>query len=406
MLFVGIVVGVIVALATPSLIESILPDNSTLKHEAVWSTYILSIALPVVVITAGMIGILQAHQKFKQINLVRIPLGLINFIGPVVVLKFTDSLIMITVVLAISRLIASFIYLTLCKQVQANFLSQPNTSWANTTGEIIKFGGWITVSNVIGPVMVYFDRLFIAGIIGLVAVTYYTTPYEIITRLWIFPGAVADVIFPALAAALSIHAIHARSIYISAIISQAVIMFPIIALITLFSSDLLLIWLGQEFAENSYQVLNWLALGVYINAFARMPYSLIQSAGRPDITAKIHLLELPFYLLLLVLLLIEMGIIGAAIVWTLRIAIDTLLLFYFASHCVPDLKNTQYRAFTLLIVSSCLICIFWFEINLDYRAWIATVIVITTLLTAGILLKKVSHISVAGRSGTSSSHEK
>jgi len=54
---------------------------------------------------------------------------------------------------------------------------------------------------------------------------------------------------------------------------------------------------------------------------------MVQGYGRPDIAAKFHLLELPFYLITLSLALRWYGIVGAAVAWTLRVTLDASLLF-------------------------------------------------------------------------------
>ena len=56
-------------------------------------------------------------------------------------------------------------------------------------------------------------------------------------------------------------------------------------------------WLGADFARQSTRVMQWLALGVLLNGLAQVPSALMQGVGRPDLTAKLHLVELPPYLL-------------------------------------------------------------------------------------------------------------
>jgi O-antigen/teichoic acid export membrane protein len=57
---------------------------------------------------------------------------------------------------------------------------------------------------------------------------------------------------------------------------------------------------------------------------------MLQGAGRPDLTAKLHLIELPCYLLALWLLIRTLGIEGAAIAWSARAVFDALALFVMA----------------------------------------------------------------------------
>jgi len=53
---------------------------------------------------------------------------------------------------------------------------------------------------------------------------------------------------------------------------------------------------------------------------------MIQAFGRPDITAKIHMLELPFYLTYLFFLINAYGVTGAAIAWLIRVSVSCLVL--------------------------------------------------------------------------------
>ncbi len=41
----------------------------------------------------------------------------------------------------------------------------------------------MTVSNVISPLMFYVDRLVIGAMVSVVAVAYYATPFEVVSRL-------------------------------------------------------------------------------------------------------------------------------------------------------------------------------------------------------------------------------
>jgi O-antigen/teichoic acid export membrane protein len=103
--------------------------------------------------------------------------------------------------------------------------------------------------------------------------------------------------------------------------------FPLVVLIVMFSSEILDLWLGGEFARQSRHVFQFLAIGVFFNSLAQVPFALIQAAGRPDLTAKLHLIELPIYLAAVWWLTSVYGIEGTAFAWIFRVALDALLLF-------------------------------------------------------------------------------
>lgn len=343
MMTLGLLAGLLVASSSPFLIDHILSVPPELRQEAIGSLWILAATLPFVISSAGLIGILQAHQRFSMITKVRVPLGMLNFAGPVLVLPFSRSLIATTAVMALGRIVSWLIYQRTCRAYRRDRTTLDRPTIKLHIKHLLGFGGWITVSNIVGPMMVYFDRFFVSGLIGLAAVAYYATPYEIISRISLIPIAIADVIFPAFAMALASNFMLARSLFLGAAIAQIGVLSPIIGFAILFAPEGLHWWLGEEFSLQSTSVLRWLALGVFINSFARLPLALLQAHQRPDITAKIHLAELPFYVVTVYFLTLRLGITGTAMAWTLRISLDALLLFLFAAKTLPPLRTAQFQ---------------------------------------------------------------
>ena len=107
-------------------------------------------------------------------------------------------------------------------------------------------------------------------------------------------------------------------------------------LIVAFAQPTLTLWLGAAVAQHSTDVLQWLAVGVFINSLAQIPFALVQAAGRPDLTAKLHLAELPCYFVGIWFLIRADGIDGAAIAWVGRIIVDTIALLLMAKHVLPQ----------------------------------------------------------------------
>lgn len=62
-------------------------------------------------------------------------------------------------------------------------------------GPLLSFGGWITLTSVISPLMVTFDRFVVGTLTGISAVAYYATPYEVLSRLLNIHAALAGVLF-------------------------------------------------------------------------------------------------------------------------------------------------------------------------------------------------------------------
>ena len=208
--------------------------------------------------------------------------------------------------------------------------------------QILAFGGWLTISNIVGPFLSYFDRFAIAALISVTAVTYYTVPFDVLIRLPTIPMAMMSVLFPLLVQSqgstqyqedqLSRTFVAAGKLLIS-------FWLPGMLVCGLVGTLTLRWWVGEDMAASGGPVWAWLSLGVLLNGFAHLPYTLLHSAGRSDITAKFHLVELLPYLLLVWWALLAHGIEGAAAVWSLRCAIDAALLYLAVARLQPALQT-------------------------------------------------------------------
>lgn len=316
---------VLVAIA-PWIVYTALKIPKDFQAETLSAFYLLALSLPVVISTAGFVGILSAFQRFDVINILRLPMGVYSFLGPLATLPFTHKVDDIVTVLITGRIIAWLAHLIFCLKLIPPLHQAP--VWdREATKHMLLLGGWMTVSNVIGPLMVYLDRFLIGGFVSMAAVTYYATPYELITKLSVFPVAIAGVLFPAFAARYKSDQEMAEQLFFNGTKLIYIALFPVTLILITFSHDVLSAWLGSGFANHSSEVLQWLAVGVFINSLALIPSALIQGAGRPDVTAKFHLVEFPIYLGFLWLALKAYGIQGAAAAWALRMTIDAGLLF-------------------------------------------------------------------------------
>jgi len=266
--------------------------------------------------------------------LLRVPFTLFLFLGPLMVLPFSQSLVYIVAILLGARWIVCAFHLLFCARLVPELYGTFRIRITDV-GSLLSFGGWVTVSNIVGPLLVYVDRFVIGTLISMAAVAWYVTPYEMVTKLGLIPGAIVVVLFPAFAESLPVAPTRVVLLFERGVKYILIMLFPLILCTVTMAHRALAIWLGADFAAHGAHVLQWLALGVFINSIAHLPYALIQASHRPDITAKLHLVEVPFYLLLLRWLVMVYGVQGAAIVWTLRVAVDTVALLVIAGRIYP-----------------------------------------------------------------------
>ncbi len=313
------------ALATP-LVTQVLSVPPQLHGEAIASFRWIAVGLPFVTVASGLTGMLAARQRFDLLGATRLLTAAVTYLGPLAILPFSISLSAVTGVLVLGRVSACVIHLLLCLRIEPALRRRPAYRQA-LVRQLLRFGGWVTVSGVLGPIMVTADRFFVGAWVSMAAVAYYATPYEVITKLGMIPGALSGVLFVAFAAPQSQDAAAARLLFDRGIKGLFLILFPLVVVVVAAAQPALALWLGPDFARHSYRVLQWLAVGVFVNSLAQIPFVLLQGRGRPDIPARLHLVELPLYLVAAFVLIAHWGLEGAAMAWTARVALDALLLY-------------------------------------------------------------------------------
>jgi O-antigen/teichoic acid export membrane protein len=336
MMFVlGLLGALVVSVISPWLVHSGLKIPDSLQAETLNAFYMLAAGVPIVIITAGVAGILSAYQRFGILNAIRVPIGIYSFLAPLLILSFSQSLFLVSAVLVIGRLVGCGVHLAVCLRVMPALRSEFSPKYG-AIKPLFQFGAWMTVTNVVSPLMVYLDRFVIGAVLSMAAVAYYATPYEMVTKLLIFPVAIVGVLFPAFAATYVEDHDRMVKVFSRGIKYIALILFPVILVITAFAHEGLQWWLGDEFALHSTPVLQWLAIGVFINSLALVLITFIQGIGRPDLSAKLHFLELLIYLPVLLWAIHNYGILGAAIAWTGRVAFDGILLFWLSTRFLSE----------------------------------------------------------------------
>jgi len=308
-------------------VQELIHHSVGLDRELTVSIFLLAIAVPVQAISATYRGVNEAFEKFRGISLLRMVLGALNFLGPFLIAHYSTSLVWLVSTLLLSRLAALAVFHHLAMRCLGSRAGHAaNTDMAAIRRRLFSFGGWVTVSSVVGPLLVQADRFVIAGLISAAAVATYTIPYEVVTQSLIIVGSVTSVAFPSLTKQMHQdptlwQASFRRWLHI---VIWVVLIFT--ASLALLLPTLLPLWIGHNLPVESVLIGQILCLGVFANSVGSMYYSLLHAKGRSDITAKLHLIELPLFLLALSLLIDAYGLYGVAWAWVGRTIFDAILL--------------------------------------------------------------------------------
>lgn len=318
-------VGVFLAILFIFLIKYfiILLNVSNIPKEMAENALIYAgLSIPFFLITQCFTGYLEGLQKFKLLNIQKTITNSLLVTFPVIFVLIENSIEYAILGLFVARIlnfIVSYLFYFYFDKVNLKLDF-------SVIKDMIFFGGWVTVSNIISPVMVYFDKFVLSYFTNTTNVGYYSVSTEVINKLSIIPGSIAKALFPFLSSKSEIDIKEYRYYIVIFFFSVFILFVPIF----IFADEVIKIWVGEKYLGPSVDVLKVLLVGLVFNSIAQVPFTYIQAIGLSKITAVIHLSELIPYAVLMYFLISKYSIMGAAIAWTLRMVVDCIVLNYMA----------------------------------------------------------------------------
>jgi len=325
----GALLAFLLIVFSNSVMSHIFNISGALVEEANLCILIISIQLPFFILSNALKGTLEAYEQFKTVNATKIPLAVATYFLPILFSSHQYNLLWAVICLAASRLCMLVIFSILVARL---FPSRTCPAFSRSSLRSLFYIAYpLAISNTIGPLIFYVDRLIIAALDQLSNVAFYSIPFDAISKLLIIPEAIISIVFPKLAKshAGNDHDRLAHHFRIASLLILILVL-PILSSVPFIFESLIKIWIGAEFLEASRSVCWYLLIGIFINIVCQLPYVAIQATGKTKWMALLHLVTLPPYLYALCALVPTHGVTGAALVWCLRAAFETVIVFLMA----------------------------------------------------------------------------
>lgn len=297
---------------------------ATLKPELFAALPWLAAAVPVATNLSVMVGALEGSERFLVVNSLQVfsaaafqlfPLAVAYWHGPE--LKWLIG------AAVLARAISSVPLFFACRRV-VPLTGLPRVDWQKSR-ELFSFGGWITISGLLTPLMATMDRLLVGAMRGAQAVTYYTVPCNFATKFSMVPASLSRTLFPRFSMQSTA---ERQELARSSVLALTAVLTCAIAVTIPAVDPFFRAWVGPELAARSSHIGELLLVGIWVNSLSWVPSAELQAIGRPDLVAKFHAIEFVPFLLALWLGLKYGGVEGAALVWVLRVILDTSLLMH------------------------------------------------------------------------------
>jgi O-antigen/teichoic acid export membrane protein len=304
-------------------------------------------SLPLLLLSSVLKGGLEGTGEFRALNLLRIPTGVMLVVGPCLAALYSPHLMWACISILLVRLVHFWVLVALVARKMElrslpfirTLLRASHMAWLR---RLLAFGGWVTVSNVVGPVIVYVDRFVIGAVVAAASVAFYSVPFDVVSRLPILVAALCSVLLPELARlSRGIHREPANSEVIRSLVRRssklsAVVVAVLVLVGCLLAPWALRVWLGPTFEVQSTLITQVLLLAFGVNAVAQIPFTALQAAGRVRSVALLHVVELLPYGASLYVAISWLGIEGAAWASLLRSVIDYLVLSWMWRRHTPS----------------------------------------------------------------------
>lgn len=283
---------------------------------------LLALVVPFFLITVVAFSYLEGKEEFLKLSFYKVITGAVMATAPAIAVYNDASLVS-----AVLGLLGARIFTAILAIFSLNMsIGIRNLKFdKKVLIDLVTFGGWISLSNIISPVMVYMDRFILSNSVGAASVAFYNAPSDLIEKISVLPGALARTIFP-LFSRLGSHIEYEKKIYFGLVFVLIILLTPLF----LMAESILDLWLGEPYGLQSSFILKILIIGFFFNALAQIPFAAIQAKGHSRFTALLHLTEVAPYLLLLFYLVDILGLVGAAYAWAARVIIDFFCLLFFS----------------------------------------------------------------------------
>lgn len=203
--------------------------------------------------------------------------------------------------------------------------------------DLTSFSAYAYLSKLASTLHQHGDKLIVGALAGPVALTFYTVPVTLASRVLGLTYRLSSVIYPrasALAASDRMHEL--RPIYLGAMRYVTYINLVALGIIVLAGDEFLRRWVGEPFVAQGYPVLVLMTIALWADSLTNIPSLVNDALGHPRISGRFALARGIIGVALLYVGALNAGIVGAAIAHLIAaLAMSALFLLFVHGRTVP-----------------------------------------------------------------------
>ncbi|HEX8308803.1 MAG TPA: flippase [Allosphingosinicella sp.] len=298
----------------------------TFRSEVAAAIPLMAAAVPVLMLSGVLSGALQGRERFLALNSAQVLGNALGAVLPLVLAYFWSPVLPVLVAGALlGRLVPVPLLFALCRRaVPLRGISRPSGACARS---LLGFGGWVSLTTIAVAVLSSADRLMIGGMIGAAAVSVYTIPYNLMSRIYIVPHSLSPVLFPRFA---WLDESERQNLVLHGLQTIAAIVTPLLIGAVMLVKPFFTLWIGPELTQAALPLSYMFAVGFWFYCIGYPAIGLLQATGRPDLVSKLFLAQIVPFIGANLLALSMFGLVGAVLVFLVRLPLEAIALVLLA----------------------------------------------------------------------------
>jgi O-antigen/teichoic acid export membrane protein len=261
-----------------------------------------------------------------------------------------------------------------------------------------KYAAAISANAIIGVVLTQIDKVILLKMLTLKMFGYYSIAATVASVIWMIIIPFNTAVFPRF---VQLHEmkkrLELRELFHRSSQLLSVLLFPVCALLIVFSREILLLWVHDpSVIENCHLIVSLLVFGTMLNGIASIPSYSATAFGWPQLITYTNIIQAIFIIPLIVALVSRFQGIGAAIAYILLNC--TFIIFmvpiYFHRYLKAEMKWWYLHDVAVPAIAAFSVCMFSFLIaqamhtRLNITGWLM-VTGMAAIVTTGLTLPHV-----------------
>lgn len=196
---------------------------------------------------------------------------------------------------------------------------------------LLKFGTALAIAAMGSLLLLNAEKGMLPMLVSVEMLAYYSVAFTFASMAIMFGNSIVQSLIPSFSQLLSADR-HSElgELFLRSVFLNLIVLVPVCLILMVSARKFFSVWAGTAFGEHSTRPLFILLGGLLFLLPAYVPYSLLLSAGKSHLFAKLYWIELLPYLGVLYVLTKAFGIEGAALAWAILGAFNGLVYFVFS----------------------------------------------------------------------------